>query len=107
MVQPLDHVLTKATGACIKAEEALKGATLYYEDLIAAEQAIVDHPEANERDKRIARRGVRTATRIHQLLKSAWPEPENCEGQQYVAVLSPHPLEQVCITTTIGTDKGE
>lgn len=68
--QQYGDVMMNVTGAVVKAEAALKDAVMYYERLVKAEQAIVDHPYASRSDKDIAAEGVKSASEILEAMKA-------------------------------------
>jgi hypothetical protein len=67
-------VMMAVTGAVVQAEQALSDAITYYEELVAAEQAIVDHPHTSADDKKVASQGVKIASEILQGLKTLRPD---------------------------------
>ena len=73
-----DETMSAVTGAVLKAEGSLKDAIVHYRQLVKAEQAIVDHPDASDDDKRIARNGVLSAQRILGGIRAVFDwEPES------------------------------
>ncbi len=72
--QQYGDVMMAVTGAVIQAERALSDAITHYEELVAAEQAIVDHPHTTADDKRVAAQGVGIASEILQGLKKLQPD---------------------------------
>jgi hypothetical protein len=76
MTNMMDRLMANVTSAVFKAEGAVKDAIMYYEALIKAEQAIVDHAEATTTDKEIAVRGVDNARRMLVGLKGLWASDE-------------------------------
>lgn len=72
--QQYGDVMMAVTGAVVQAEQALSDAITYYEELVAAEQAIVDHPHTTASDKEVADEGVKIASEILQGLKNLRPD---------------------------------
>jgi len=68
----LKSLMANVTSAVVRAEGALKDATVHYASLVAAEQAIAECPEASEQDRKVARHGVENARRILNVLENVW-----------------------------------